>query len=45
MEAFGAKVNLLDSMDACRDYAEENGASDDYFLLNQFANPDNCAAH
>jgi S-sulfo-L-cysteine synthase (O-acetyl-L-serine-dependent) len=45
MEAFGAKVTLLDSMEACRDYAEEKGASDDYFLLNQFANPDNYTAH
>jgi S-sulfo-L-cysteine synthase (O-acetyl-L-serine-dependent) len=41
MEAFGAKVTLLDSMGACHDNAEEKGASDDYFLLNQFADPDN----
>lgn len=45
MEAFGAKVVLLDSIEACRDYAEEKGAMDDYFLLNQFANPDNYLAH
>jgi S-sulfo-L-cysteine synthase (O-acetyl-L-serine-dependent) len=45
MEAFGAKVTLLDSIEACRDYAEEKGASGDYFLLNQFANPDNYLAH
>lgn len=45
MEAFGAKVILLDSMEACRDYADEKGASGDYFLLNQFANPDNYLAH
>ncbi|MFD1629435.1 cysteine synthase CysM [Pseudopedobacter beijingensis] len=45
MEAFGAKVVLLDSIEACRDYAEEKGATDDYFLLNQFANPDNYLAH
>jgi S-sulfo-L-cysteine synthase (O-acetyl-L-serine-dependent) len=45
MEAFGAKVILLDSMEACRDSAEEKGASGDYFLLNQFANPDNYLAH
>ena len=45
MEAFGAKVILLDSMEACRDYAEEKGASGDYFLLNQFANPDNYLSH
>lgn len=45
MQAFGAKVTLLDSMEACRDYAEDKGASSDYFLLNQFSNPDNFLAH
>lgn len=45
MEAFGAKVTLLDNIEACRDYAEEKGASGEYFLLNQFANPDNYWAH
>lgn len=45
MEAFGAKVILLDSIEACRDYAEEKGAGGEYFLLNQFANPDNYLAH
>ena len=45
MEAFGAKVTLLDSMEICRDYAEEKSANGDYFLLNQFANPDNYLAH
>jgi S-sulfo-L-cysteine synthase (O-acetyl-L-serine-dependent) len=45
MEAFGAKVTLLENIETCRDYAEEKGASDDYFLLNQFANPDNYLAH
>lgn len=45
MEAFGAKVILLDSMETCRDYAEEKGAGSDYFLLNQFSNPDNYKAH
>lgn len=45
MEAFGAKVILLDNMEVCRDYADEKGASGDYFLLNQFANPDNYKAH
>jgi S-sulfo-L-cysteine synthase (O-acetyl-L-serine-dependent) len=45
MEAFGAKVILLDTMEACRDYAEEKGTTSDYFLLNQFANPDNYIAH
>jgi len=44
MEAFGAKVTLLDSIETCRDYAEDKG-SKGYFLLNQFANPDNYLAH
>lgn len=45
MEAFGAKVTLLENMEVCRDYAEEKGASGDFFVLNQFANPDNSMAH
>ncbi|PWG79807.1 cysteine synthase CysM [Pararcticibacter amylolyticus] len=45
MEAFGAKVILMDNMEVCRDYAEEKGATSEYFLLNQFANPDNYLAH
>ena len=45
MEAFGAKVTLLDSIEICRDYAEEKAATGKYFLLNQFANPDNYMAH
>jgi cysteine synthase B len=45
MEAFGAKVTLMEGIDLCRDYAEEKGASGEYFLLNQFANPDNYLAH
>jgi cysteine synthase B len=45
MEAFGAKVTLLDGIEACRDYAEEKAATGDYFILNQFANPDNYQAH
>ncbi|MEN5087609.1 cysteine synthase CysM [Sphingobacterium sp. PCS056] len=45
MEAFGAKVTLLETMEICRDYAEEKAASGDYFILNQFANPDNYKAH
>jgi len=45
MEAYGAKVTLMESMEASRDYADEKGASGEYFLLNQFANPDNPAAH
>jgi cysteine synthase B len=45
MEAFGAKVTLLDGIELCRDYAEEKGAGGEYFLLNQFANADNYMAH
>jgi len=45
MEAFGAKVTLLDGIEACRDYAEEKAATGEYFLMNQFANPDNYMAH
>ena len=45
MEAFGAKVTLLESIEICRDYAEEKAATGKYYLLNQFANPDNYKAH
>lgn len=45
MEAYGAKVTLLESIEICRDYAEEKGTHEGYFLLNQFANPDNYLAH
>ena len=45
MEAFGAKVTLLDNIEVCRDYAEEKAATGEFFLLNQFANPDNYLAH
>jgi S-sulfo-L-cysteine synthase (O-acetyl-L-serine-dependent) len=45
MEAFGAKVTLLDGIEACRDYAEEKAATGEYFLLKQFANPDCYLAH
>jgi cysteine synthase B len=45
MEAFGAKVILLEGIEACRDYAEAKAATGEYFILNQFANPDNYLAH
>ena len=45
MEAFGAKVILLESIEACRDYAEQKAASGSYFMLDQFGNPDNFKAH
>jgi S-sulfo-L-cysteine synthase (O-acetyl-L-serine-dependent) len=45
MEAYGAKVTLLDSIEICRDYAEEKAAKGDAFILNQFSNKDNYLAH
>jgi S-sulfo-L-cysteine synthase (O-acetyl-L-serine-dependent) len=45
MEAFGAKVTLLESIEICRDYAEEKASTGEYFQFNQFANPDNYLAH
>jgi cysteine synthase B len=45
MEAFGAKVTLLENMEVCRDYADEKGASGECYILNQFSNPDNYLAH
>lgn len=45
MEAFGAKVTLLESIEDCRDYVDKKGASGEKYVLNQFANPDNYKAH
>lgn len=45
MEAFGAKVILMETMEICRDYAEEKGLESEYYLMNQFSNPDNYLAH
>lgn len=45
MEAYGAKVILLENIEVCRDYAEEKASRSGYYLLNQFANPDNYMAH
>lgn len=45
MEAFGATVTLLESIETCRDYAEEKASTGEAFILNQFANPDNYGAH
>ncbi|MCE7041941.1 cysteine synthase CysM [Dyadobacter sp. CY312] len=45
MEAFGAKVTLTETMEGARDYAEDKAAHNGYFMLNQFANPDNWKAH
>ncbi len=45
MEAYGAKVTLLESIETCRDYAEEKSATGEFYMLDQFANPDNYMAH
>jgi cysteine synthase B len=45
MEAFGAKVILSETMESARDIAEEKAATNGYYMLNQFANPDNWRAH
>ncbi|HET9055698.1 MAG TPA: cysteine synthase CysM [Chitinophagaceae bacterium] len=45
LEAYGAKVTLLDNIEICRDYAEEKAASGEFHILNQFSNPDNYIAH
>ena len=45
MQAFGAKVTLLDSIEACRDYAEEKASKGEFLILNQFSNNDNYLAH
>lgn len=45
MEAFGAKVILLDTIEDCRDYAAEKSKKSGYFMLDQFANKDNYLAH
>lgn len=45
MDAYGAKVTLLDNIEACRDYAEEKAATGEFYILNQFSNPDNYLAH
>lgn len=45
MEAYGAKVTLLESMEICRDYADEKAKEGNYYILNQFSNPDNYQAH
>ena len=45
MEAYGARVTLLDSIEKCRDYAEEKAATGEFVILNQFSNPDNYKAH
>ena len=48
MEAYGAKVILTDAekgIEYSRDLADEMVAKEGYFMLNQFANPDNYGMH
>ncbi|MFN3801800.1 cysteine synthase CysM [Belliella pelovolcani] len=48
MEAYGAKVILTPAektIEYSRDLADKMAAEDGYFILNQFANPDNYMAH
>ena len=45
MEAYGAKVTLLDNIEVCRDYAEDKAATGEFYILNQFSNPDNYLSH
>ena len=48
MKAYGAKVILTDinkTIEHSRELAEKMVAQDGYFMLNQFANPDNFGAH
>ena len=45
MEAFGATVTLTETIESARDYAVEKAASGEFFMLNQFENPDNYLAH
>jgi cysteine synthase B len=48
MEAYGAKVILTpqkQTIEYSRELAEQMAAKDGYFILNQFANPDNYNAH
>ena len=48
MEAYGAKVILTPAektIEYSRELAEKMAAEDDYFMLNQFANPDNYKMH
>jgi S-sulfo-L-cysteine synthase (O-acetyl-L-serine-dependent) len=45
MEAFGAKVTFQETIETCRDYAAEKAKTGEYYILNQFSNPDNYHAH
>ena len=45
MEAFGAKVTLLENIEVCRDYTAEKASGGKFYMLDQFSNPDNPIAH
>lgn len=48
MRAYGAKVTLTSSdtgIEGARDYAQQKVDQEGFFMLNQFANPDNWKAH
>lgn len=45
MKAFGAEVLLLQDIETCRDYVEEQSKKPGYFMLDQFSNKDNYLAH
>jgi len=45
MEAFGAKVTLLENIEVCRDYTAEKASGGKFYMLDQFSNSDNPLAH
>ncbi len=45
MEAFGANVILLDTIEECRDFVQNKENDPFYYIPNQFSNPDNYWAH
>jgi len=48
MRAYGAKVTLTaasEGIEGARDYADKKVKEEGFFMLNQFANPDNWRAH
>ncbi len=45
MQAFGAKVILLEDIETCRDYAAEESKKQGFYMLDQFSNEDNFMAH
>ena len=45
MEAFGAKVTLLENIEVCRDYTADKASGGKFYMLDQFSNPGNPLAH